>query len=41
VAVQDKFASGSGRLSRTSGRGRWTGRSGQASCSGDWTAQRS
>jgi hypothetical protein len=40
VAVQDKYASGSGRLSRMSGRGRWSGRSGNSLCSGYWTAQR-
>jgi hypothetical protein len=40
VTVQDKFASGSGRLARNSGRGSWSGHSGQAHCSGDWTARR-
>jgi len=40
VTVQDKFASGSGRLSSNSGRGTWSGRSGNAHCSGYWTAQR-
>jgi hypothetical protein len=40
VTVQDKFASGTGRLFETSGRGRWTGRAGSARCSGSWTAQR-
>src|SRR6202045_1262158 len=40
VTVQDKFASGSGRLARNSGRGTWTGHSGQARCSGYWTARR-
>jgi hypothetical protein len=40
VAVHDKFASGSGRLSMTSGRGAWKGRSGSAACSGFWTARR-
>jgi hypothetical protein len=40
VAVQDKFASGTGRLFETSGRGRWNGRTGSARCSGYWTAQR-
>jgi len=38
VAVQDKFASGSG--SSNSGRGSWNGHSGRARCSGYWTAQR-
>jgi hypothetical protein len=40
VTVQDKYASGSGRLSRTSGRGTWSGYAGTARCSGYWTAQR-
>ena len=40
VTVQDKYASGSGRLSGTSGRGTWSGYSGSARCSGYWTAQR-
>jgi hypothetical protein len=40
VTVQDKYASGSGRLSGLSGRGTWSGYSGGARCSGDWTAQR-
>jgi hypothetical protein len=40
VTVQDKFASGTGRLFGTSGRGRWSGRAGSARCSGYWTAQR-
>ena len=41
VTVPDKYASGSGRLSRNSGRGTWRGYSGDARCSGYWTAQRS
>jgi hypothetical protein len=40
VTVQDKYASGSGRLSGTSGRGTWRGYAGNARCSGCWTAQR-
>ena len=40
VTVQDRFASGSGRLAGNSGRGAWSGYSGQARCSGYWTAQR-
>jgi hypothetical protein len=40
VTVQDKFASGSGRLTGNSGRGAWSGHSGPARCSGYWTAQR-
>ena len=37
VTVQDRYASGSGRLSGASGRGTWSGYSGSARCS---TAQR-
>ena len=40
VTVQDKYAAGSGRLSSISGRGTWRGYSGNARCSGYWTAQR-
>jgi hypothetical protein len=40
VTVQDKFASGSGRLAGNSGRGTWSGYSANARCSGYWTAQR-
>jgi hypothetical protein len=40
VTVQDKYASGSGRLAGNSGRGTWSGYSGRARCSGYWTAQR-
>src|SRR5215469_10836643 len=40
VTVQDKYASGSGRLAGNSGRGSWSGYSGQARCSGYWTARR-
>ncbi len=40
VTVQDKYASGSGRLTGNSGRGTWKGYSGSARCSGYWTAQR-
>ena len=40
VTVHDKFASGTGRLSGTSGRGTWSGREGNARCTGYWTAQR-
>ncbi len=40
VIVQDKSASGSGRLSGASGRGTWSGSSAGARCSGYWTAQR-
>src|SRR5919201_5896954 len=40
VTVTDKFASGSGRLTGTSGRGTWSGHSGNARCGGYWTAER-
>jgi hypothetical protein len=40
VTVQDKYASGSGKLSNDRGRGTWRGYSGTARCSGYWTAQR-
>jgi len=40
VTVQDKYASGSGRLTRTSGRGIWSGYSGSARCAGYWIAER-
>ena len=40
VTVQDKYASGSGRLSGASGRGTWSGYAGSARCSGYWSAQR-
>ena len=40
VAAGDKFAAGSGSLTRTSGRGHWSGHSGADRCSGSWTAQR-
>ena len=40
VTVQDKYASGSGRLSGASGRGTWSGYAGSSRCSGYWNAQR-
>jgi hypothetical protein len=40
VTVQDKYASGSGKLSNDAGRGMWRGYSGNARCSGYWTARR-
>jgi hypothetical protein len=40
VTVQDKYASGSGRLSNAAGRGTWSGCAGTARCSDYWTAQR-
>ena len=41
VAAGDKSASGFGKLTQGSGSGRWNGKSGDAKCSGTWTAQRS
>jgi hypothetical protein len=41
VSAMGKTASGSGKLTRSLGRGRWSGRSGEDRCSGTWTAQRS
>jgi hypothetical protein len=40
VAVQDRYASGTGRLFGSSGKGTWSGRSGNARCVGYWTAQK-
>jgi hypothetical protein len=40
VTVHEKFAAGSGRLSSSFGRGTWSGHTGNARCSGYWTAQR-
>ena len=40
VTVHDKYASGSGKLAGTTGRGRWSGHAGNSPCSGYWTAQR-
>jgi hypothetical protein len=40
VTVQDRYASGSGRLSGTSGGGTWSGYAGGERCWGSWTAQR-
>jgi hypothetical protein len=40
VSVQDKRASGTGKLTRVLGRGTWTGYSGDQRCAGAWTAQR-
>jgi hypothetical protein len=40
VTVHDKYASGSGKLTGTTGHGRWNGRAGSSLCSGYWTAQR-
>jgi hypothetical protein len=40
VTVQDKHASGLGKLSVASGRGTWSGYSGDERCVGYWTAER-
>ena len=40
VTVQDKYASGAGRLSGTTGHGRWSGRAGNALSNSLRTAQR-
>jgi hypothetical protein len=40
VTVQEKFASGTGRLLGTTGRGTWSGYAGSSRCSGTWTGQR-
>ena len=40
VAVQEKRASGSGKLTGVVGRGTWTGYSGDQRCAGVWKAQR-
>jgi hypothetical protein len=40
VTVQDKYASGSGKLSNDRGGATWRGYSGTTRCSGYWTAQR-
>jgi hypothetical protein len=40
VSAMGKSASGSGKLSVSSGSGNWTGSSGEERCSGRWTAQR-
>ena len=41
VSVQEKHASGSGKLTGVLGRGTWSGYSGDQRCTGSWTAQRS
>jgi hypothetical protein len=41
VTVQEKYAVGSGKLTKISGQGTWTGRSASGRCSGYWTAQKS
>jgi hypothetical protein len=40
VEAGGKFASGSGKLTRSAGRGRWAGHSGGDRCSGYWYAQK-
>jgi hypothetical protein len=40
VTAGEKYASGSGRLSRALGHGTWSGRAGNARCVGYWTARR-
>jgi hypothetical protein len=40
VSSGDQSASGSGRLSRTSGSGSWRGRGSRGVCSGSWSASR-
>jgi hypothetical protein len=40
VSSGNAQANGSGRLSRTTGRGNWVGRSGADACSGYWQAER-
>lgn len=40
VAMQEKRASGSGKLTGVLGRGTWIGWSGDQRCAGSWTAQR-
>ena len=40
VSAQGAAANGAGRLSRTSGRGNWVGRSGSDACTGYWIAER-
>ena len=40
VSTETQRASGSGKLTRGSGRGHWLGRSSTQRCSGSWIAQR-
>jgi hypothetical protein len=40
VSAGGKTAAGAGKLTHTSGGGRWTGRSGSDHCSGTWSAQK-
>jgi hypothetical protein len=40
VSAQGASANGAGRLSRSTGRGNWVGRSGSEACAGYWVAER-
>ena len=40
VAVENRYASGSGRMTPSYGRGSWSGHSEGRRCSGTWTARR-
>jgi hypothetical protein len=40
VQAAGAFAAGTGKLSRTAGRGTWSGRSGNDVCAGVWQAER-
>ena len=40
VSTEAQYGSGSGKLTRGSGRGHWSGRSTTQRCTGSWTAQR-
>jgi len=40
VSSGDQYASGSGRLGRSSGSGTWRGQGSRGSCSGTWAAER-
>ena len=40
IMMDGSSASGSGRLTRSSGRGSWAGRGSETRCSGTWTARR-
>jgi hypothetical protein len=40
VTMQERRASGSGKLTGVLGRGTWSGYSGDQRCAGSWTAQR-
>jgi hypothetical protein len=40
VSAGDQYASGSGRLGRSSGGGVWLGQGSRGACSGSWAAER-